>query len=507
MQISTSFVAFLLALTIIISSTLGQTTERDIGVEARPLAGQDIGSSAGVFVGVNEFVDDDNIRDLRYAVNDAIAQAHLFVIQLRLIPAKNSWICLGGDPSGTEARAKLQALRKAGVNVFGAKKNQMLESCASALKKPQGQGDTIVFFISTHGFSVSGESHLVPEDAKLAWLRETTIRLRSLAEQISDSPAGKKLILLDACRNNPRTDVKALNAEMLFSRSLHDARGIAIISSCSTGEVSYESVDLESGVFTHFFISAFSGSAPSDARGLISLGAISEAAANRASKWVRAAGLGRQTPTFRGTEEARQIPLAVHPKVSAEYSAFEKQVTEVTNTLRKRIDEGGAYSNEVFKKSLALLKAAGPDERGKELLDNCRKFVSGTYPAEVFASYIQQAPIESVDASNSDSARADPPLLRRGERWTGIIKTRGRKRAALIEVVGKSDADITGTLSLASDDAVPQNGRWSSVREWAGTVRGDSIDVVCFRSLVGLMERPTRFLGRLSGARDFWDIQ
>ena len=45
--------------------------------------------NAGLFVGVNEF-EDESIQSLRFAVNDAVAQAHLFVLELQLIPAENA---------------------------------------------------------------------------------------------------------------------------------------------------------------------------------------------------------------------------------------------------------------------------------------------------------------------------------------------------------------------------------------------------------------------------------
>ena len=55
----------------------------------RPVAEQAPAGNAGLFVGVNEFTEDNDIPPLRFAVHDAIEQSHLFVVRLQLIPPRN----------------------------------------------------------------------------------------------------------------------------------------------------------------------------------------------------------------------------------------------------------------------------------------------------------------------------------------------------------------------------------------------------------------------------------
>ena len=65
-----------------------------IGIEGLPKSNFNVvsetalGESAGLFVGINEFNEDDGLAELNFAVNDAIEQAHVFVRELKLIPAK-----------------------------------------------------------------------------------------------------------------------------------------------------------------------------------------------------------------------------------------------------------------------------------------------------------------------------------------------------------------------------------------------------------------------------------
>ncbi len=95
----------------------GQGT-RDIGVEAArvgPLPVATERAHAGLFVGVNEFDEDPSLKRLDFAVDDAIAVAHLFVIELGLIKAERARLLLGGTAAGAKAKEQLEGLRKRGA--------------------------------------------------------------------------------------------------------------------------------------------------------------------------------------------------------------------------------------------------------------------------------------------------------------------------------------------------------------------------------------------------------
>ena len=75
------------------------------------------GNSAALFVGVNEFDKDAGLASLSCAANDAVGQVHLFVRELKLIPAENCILYLSGEPSTAIAAKQLELLRKDGVVV------------------------------------------------------------------------------------------------------------------------------------------------------------------------------------------------------------------------------------------------------------------------------------------------------------------------------------------------------------------------------------------------------
>jgi uncharacterized caspase-like protein len=78
-----------------------------------------------------------------------------------------------------------------------------------------GDADTaVVVYYAGHGIEVAGENYLIPTDAKLARdidLEYEAITLASVLSAVSDARK-LKLVILDACRNNPLGDKIALRA-------------------------------------------------------------------------------------------------------------------------------------------------------------------------------------------------------------------------------------------------------------------------------------------------------
>jgi hypothetical protein len=83
------------------------------GITVEPVSAVAPGGNAGLFVGVNQFSEDHELRPLNFAVNDAIAQAHLFCLELKLIPPGNCQLALAGEPTTDSTKAQLAAHRRA----------------------------------------------------------------------------------------------------------------------------------------------------------------------------------------------------------------------------------------------------------------------------------------------------------------------------------------------------------------------------------------------------------
>lgn len=285
-----------------------------------PVNSEAPGGNAGLFVGVNQFDPASGLSPLRFAVNDAIGQAHLFVLELKLIPAANCYLCLSGEPSTDESKAQLRALQEAGVHTSEATHTKIFLALRTATSFGRALADVLIVSMSSHGFEDRGNAYAMPCDGLRTDLMETGVDLQKIEQKLSSSKAGKRLLILDACREKALLDGSKGAADepmkTSFRVALEKAQGQAVLASCDAGQLSYESEMLGHGLFTYFLLKGLQGEARADDRGLITLDAISKYLAEKVPAWALKNEPGvtqdeAQKPWFKGTEEARQIPLAI----------------------------------------------------------------------------------------------------------------------------------------------------------------------------------------------------
>jgi formylglycine-generating enzyme required for sulfatase activity len=134
---------------------------------------------------------------------------------------------------------------------------------AAALKDVT-KHDTILVALSGHGVQPEGgnESCFCPSDGnpkRPATLLPLTGK-QGLVEQLADSGVGVKLLLVDACRNNPaEKGGKGIDG----SRMEALPKGVAALFSCSAGQQSFETDKAGGGhgVFFHFVLEGLRGKA------------------------------------------------------------------------------------------------------------------------------------------------------------------------------------------------------------------------------------------------------
>jgi Tfp pilus assembly protein PilF len=297
-------------------ASVAVAAERGISVE--PVAGAASAGNAGLFMGVNEFVEDESLRPLAFAVNDAIGQAHLFVNELKLISPKNTFLALEGEPTTEKTKTQLDALVKAGVKRLPARKTRVLMTLQTVANLAGNEADLLVVSFSSHGFEERGRGYVMPSDGSRGSLQDTALSLRSIEEKLDSSKAGKRLLLWDACREKTSKETRGGDATMssAFRQALAAAEGRAMLASCDTGQLSLENPELGHGVFTHFLLEALRGKAAPDERGFITLGSVSEYLSRAVPEWIlrNRPDAGRDTlqkPWFKGPKVADLMPLAV----------------------------------------------------------------------------------------------------------------------------------------------------------------------------------------------------
>jgi formylglycine-generating enzyme required for sulfatase activity/uncharacterized caspase-like protein len=303
--------------------------------------GLERGSSAALFVGVNEFGADSGLENLDYAVDDAVALAHVLVAELQLIPPPQATLALGGRPRTDGGRQFLTALEKLGAKVIAAERQKVLAEIVRLANRATDPRGLVVFSFSTHGFEKEGSVYLMPQDCLRELFTETGIPLNTVKERLRTAKPNKKLLLYDACRREP---TKGGGMSEVYRKALAAAEGFGILASCGTDEVSWEDPQLEHGVFTHFLLEGLRGAAAADATdGLLRLDSVAAYASDATIKWVQQKKSVKQEPWSELSGEARKIPLAANSNVLEKLAASkaaeddrQRQAEEARQGLLKR---------------------------------------------------------------------------------------------------------------------------------------------------------------------------
>lgn len=151
------------------------------------------------------------------------------------------------------------------------------------------EGLLIVSF-ATHGFSERGRDFLVTKDTRNTFLDISTIDLRRVLSEISNSPARRHLVLIDACRERLTEGVRGKEGGPMsasFLDALRHATGQAVLAATVEGGYSYDDPIRGNGVFTGAVIDGLRGAARSDVNGFITIGTLAEHVNRQVQEWVQ----------------------------------------------------------------------------------------------------------------------------------------------------------------------------------------------------------------------------
>jgi TRAP-type C4-dicarboxylate transport system substrate-binding protein len=164
-----------------------------------------------------------------------------------------------------DAKAVSDALRQVGFQSVELALDLDLDAMLKALRKFREQADRAdwaLIYFAGHGIEIDRVNYLIPTDAKLLDDRDVkreTVSYEDLVSAIGNAKA-LRLIILDACRNNPFKERMRRN---VASRSATD-RGLApppesepgtlVVYSAKEGEVAADDVDGVNSPFTRAFI-------------------------------------------------------------------------------------------------------------------------------------------------------------------------------------------------------------------------------------------------------------
>jgi hypothetical protein len=297
-------------------------------------------ASLGFFVGIGDFDQRSYLPRLPYAPDDAVALAYLFVQELKLIAPERTLLALGGVPASVRARKWLESLKGAGVNVLPATRTELLYAIETLATKAYDRNALVTASFSTHGYVEDGCAFLMPSDGARRFTHETGIKLDRIYDACERIDASSKLLLVDACRASMSASVRGgENMTDELAAALQRAQsGVALLSSCGPGQMSWESHQLGQGVFTYFFVEGLCGEAPGRPEdGTIALDSAFLYALARTNQYVRTNINAEQLPWFGGEEVVKSMPLAVSVAARREAEAQIRQRVHLVANKEKAL--------------------------------------------------------------------------------------------------------------------------------------------------------------------------
>jgi TPR repeat protein/uncharacterized caspase-like protein len=187
------------------------------------------------------------------------------------------------------------------------------------LLKNRTRADSVIVAFAGHGveFRGSADHYFCPMDAALSD-KQTLISLNEVYKELERCRAGVKLLLADACRNDPVADhsrrVTADLTSVSRPQTAPPPGGVAALFSCSAGELAFEHDELKHGVFFHFLIQGLRGEADLDGDRTVSLPELDLYVRKRVSDFVRGKYGREQNPNLVGNTRG-VVPLVTIAQV------------------------------------------------------------------------------------------------------------------------------------------------------------------------------------------------
>jgi uncharacterized caspase-like protein len=234
-----------------------------------------------------------------------------------------------------DVTALAETLRRAGYDdnnivlmtqTLGAKKARFLPEASHIRKELDlllanlDPDDSVLIAFAGHGIQFQGDldPYFCPMDARLTD-RSTLVALKEVYSKLEKCGAGLKVLLVDACRNDPRTKNARARAEVdleTVSRPqvIPPPGGVGALFGCSSGEKAQENEELRHGVFFYFVNQGLQGEADLDHDNQISPEELSQYVKKRVKDFVRAKNGVSQLPESVGSTRGLTVLATVKSK-------------------------------------------------------------------------------------------------------------------------------------------------------------------------------------------------
>ncbi|MFH1530230.1 MAG: SUMF1/EgtB/PvdO family nonheme iron enzyme [Pseudomonadota bacterium] len=179
--------------------------------------------------------------------------------------------------------------------------------------------DLFLFYFAGHGVHMDGENYLIARNTRRRHLEFTALPLEKLKRSFGRYPAEQRVLIIDACRNDPwggRGDAdNLLSADFSRNFSAVAAASVGTVNpstcvlfSCSEGQRAYEWRERAHGAFTYYLMEALREKAW-DAQGRLQMPRVASYVEKAVARWACAAGY-EQSPKSNQEGSIGEIVLA-----------------------------------------------------------------------------------------------------------------------------------------------------------------------------------------------------
>ncbi|MCB9952762.1 MAG: caspase family protein [Planctomycetaceae bacterium] len=279
-----------------------------------------------VIVGVSQFATSEQISEIPYATNDA---CRLYSVLLDKCDFRKDdmHLLITSPPEGFDGRYQ-QPNR---ANILSAL------TCVAA---EAGSNDLIFVYIASHGTEISSTPYLLVSDTRMNIVDNSAIDTREVNRILEASEAACVVRFFDACRTGfgiARTT--RLLMPITFQEAVfYSAKGWATLSSCSSGEYSYDEHEFEQGIFSYYLCKGLSGDA-ANSSGNVTLEGLVEFVKGGVRGWCTGQSL-KQTPHF-VSDISGSLVLSIQSKPLVEVAEMSQldssPLTALANALREQL--------------------------------------------------------------------------------------------------------------------------------------------------------------------------
>jgi uncharacterized caspase-like protein len=163
-----------------------------------------------------------------------------------------------------DAKSVAGALREVGFQIAELALDLDREAMVKALqafRDQADQADWALIYFAGHGVEINNVNYLVPIDARLKDERDVKIEAVSYEELLStiDGARALRIVMLDACRENPFKEMRRSEATRGASRGLAPPKGqkpgTLVVYAAKDGQLAADDVDGVNSPFARAFVS------------------------------------------------------------------------------------------------------------------------------------------------------------------------------------------------------------------------------------------------------------